>query len=77
MRRGAWNNYSRYRCIRRGRLWSVEAEDGDVIRRYPAHRYDRAQEFADKLNSEEWMQAYFANRPKKKVKRVKKLKKAA
>jgi hypothetical protein len=72
MRRGAWNNYSRYRAVRRGRLWSVEAENGEMLRMYPAHRYDRAQAFADKLNSEEWMQAYFAKRPKvkKKLKKV-------
>jgi hypothetical protein len=62
--------YSRYAAKRRGRLWSVEAENGEVIRMYPAHRYDRALAFADKLNSEEWMQAYFANRPKKKIKKV-------
>lgn len=71
MRRGAWMNYSRYKAVRRAgdRLWSVITEDGEVIRRYPPHRYDRALEFADKLNSEEWMAAYFAKRPKKKVKK--------
>lgn len=65
-------NYSRYRAIKRPgeRLWSVVAEDGEVIRQYPVHRYDRALAFADKLNSEEWMQAYFAKRPKRKVKKV-------
>ena len=63
--------YSRYRAVRpQGRgLWVVKTEDGEIIRKYPASRYDRAQEFADKLNSEEWMQAYFAKRPKKKVKK--------
>lgn len=57
-----WMAYSRYRCRRRGRLWAVETENGEVIRQYPAFRYDRAQEFADKLNHEEWESAMKAQR---------------
>lgn len=76
-KRGAayWNAYSRYRCTRSGRLWAVVTESGEVVRQYPAHRYDRAQEFADKLNHEEWEAAMKANRrpgwrTKKKIKKA-------
>jgi hypothetical protein len=48
----------------------VESADGEVIRQYPGNRYDRADEFAQKLNHEEWEQAYKASRPKRKVKKV-------
>jgi hypothetical protein len=65
-----WLHYSRYVTRRRGRLWSVESADGEVIRQYPGNRYDRADEFAQKLNHEEWEQAYKASRPKRKVKKV-------
>jgi hypothetical protein len=64
-----WMSYSRYRTVRRGRLWAVVAENGDLMRRYPAHRYDRAQAFSDKLNHEEWEMAFKASRPKRKVKK--------
>ena len=67
MRSPWWRYYSRYRVMRRGRLWAVEAENKEVIRYYPITRYDRALMFADKLNHEEWDSAMRAHRTKAKV----------